>query len=154
MPAIIAVVGALGALGVVFLLGMRGKWEPVQAAVRRMNKRFMNPGQMRSAGTLGAYAGIIRHRGRTSGSAYETPVGIERTEDGFVIALPYGTSADWLKNVLAAGEAELVHEGETHRVDRPRVVGAEEAGGYFTEGERRTFRLMAVDDFLLLRRVE
>lgn len=152
MPALIAIVGALAAIGLVFVAGMRGKWEPVQTAVRRMNKRFMNPAQMRTAGTPGAYAGIVRHRGRRSGTAYETPVGIEATDDGFVIALPYGTSPDWLKNVLAAGEAELVHEGEAHRVDQPRIVARAEAVGYFPEGEQRTFRLMAVDDFLVVRR--
>lgn len=152
MPVVYVVVGGLAALAAVFLVGMRTHWPPVTTAVRRMNKRFMNPRQMRTAGRPGAYAGVIRHVGRSSGTAYETPVGIEETPDGFVIALPYGTSPDWLKNVLAAGSAELVWEGATHSVDRPRVVGPGEALEFFPEGERRTFRTMHVEDFLRLHR--
>ncbi|MEX1281204.1 MAG: nitroreductase family deazaflavin-dependent oxidoreductase [Acidimicrobiia bacterium] len=154
MPIVYAVVGGLVVLAGVFVVGMRMQWAPVTTAVRRMNKRFMNPRQMRTAGQPGAYAGIVRHVGRSSGAAYETPVGIEETPDGFVVALPYGTTADWLKNVLAAGSAELVRDGATHGVDRPRVVGPDEALEYFPEGEQRTFRTMHVDEFLLLRRVE
>lgn len=144
--------GGLATMAAVFVAGMRGKWPPVLAAVRAMNKRFMNPRQMRTAGEPGAYAGIVRHVGRTSGRPYETPIGIEETPDGFVVALPYGTAADWLKNVLAAGEAEFVHEGSTYRVDRPRVVGPDEVLKFFDEGDRRTFTTMHVVDFLLVDR--
>ena len=47
----------------------------------------MNPAQMRTAGTPGAYAGIIRARGRVSGRMIETPVGIIADGDAFLIAL-------------------------------------------------------------------
>lgn len=107
-------------LAVVWFLGMRNKWTPVLDFQRRVN-HTMNTRQMKDAGTPGAYASIIRHTGRTSGKAYETPVVPFPLGDGFVIALPYGTRPDWLKNVLAAGRAELVHEGETVAVDSPVV---------------------------------
>jgi hypothetical protein len=42
--------------------------------------------------------------------------------DQFVIVLPYGPGADWVRNVLAHGSATLVHEGRTVRVDQPVVV--------------------------------
>ncbi len=49
-------------------------WTPLKSPlvlrpIIAMSKRFMNPAQMRTAGTRGAYAGIIRHRGRVSGTA-------------------------------------------------------------------------------------
>ena len=44
-----------------FVFGMRAKSPVVLRAVRRFNRRFMNPGQMKTAGTPGAYAGVIRH---------------------------------------------------------------------------------------------
>ncbi len=147
------VLGGLLGIGVVFFAGMRAKWPPVLTAVRRMNKRFMNPRQMRTAGEPEAYAGIVRHVGRSSGRAYETPIGIEEAPDGFVVALPYGTHADWLRNVLAAGGAEFVLDGVTHRVGHPRVVGPDEALGYFDEGEQRTFAVMRIEDFLLVDRL-
>ena len=76
------------------------------------------------------------------------------TEDGFVIALPYGTQADWLKNVLASGTATIVDEGETYLVDLPEVVLTSEAAQHFPPNEQRTHRLFAVDQTLQVRRVE
>jgi len=108
----------------------------------------MNPRAMKTAGTPGAYAGIIRHIGRTSGTEYETPVGPFATEDGFVIALPYGTSPDWLKNVLVAGSAVIVHEGETYAVDRPEIINAAAALDYVPPGEQTSLRIFNVDEFL------
>ena len=65
------VVGALllGLLTVVivFVLRMRARSQRVLNAVRRVNRAIVNPRQMRSAGTPGAYASVIRHTGRTSG---------------------------------------------------------------------------------------
>ena len=60
---------------IVFVLRMRGRSPRVLNAVRRVNRAIVNPRQMRSAGTPGAYASVIRHRGRTSGRPYETPLG-------------------------------------------------------------------------------
>lgn len=144
-------VGALAAIAVVFLVGMRRKSPVVLGAVRRLNRAVINPQQMKSAGTPGAYAAIIRHTGRTSGRQYETPVGAVATVDGFVIGLPYGTQADWLQNVLASGSATIVHEGETHEVDRPEVLPIDTALTYFTESDTRTFRLFGVDHCLRVR---
>ncbi len=109
---------------------------------------------MKTAGQPGGPASVIRHVGRTSGALYETPVGAVKTEDGFVIALPYGTSPDWFKNVRAAGSAELVHEGDTHQLEEPELVPSEVGNPYFPPNVQRTHRLFAVDDFLVLRRAE
>ena len=143
----------LGALAAVFLFGMRTKHPSVLRAVRRTNRAFWNPRAMETAGTPGAYASVIRHVGRTSGRDYETPVGAVATDDGFVIALPYGTQADWLQNVLASGRAVIVDEGETHDVDRPEVVDAEEVAAHFSPGDRRAQRIFGVDQALRVRRV-
>ncbi len=119
------VVGLVFLLGVfvgVVLGGMRSKSPPVLNAVRRFNRSVSNPRQMATAGSPGAYASVIRHVGRTSGREYETPIGAIATEDGFVVALPYGANADWLKNLLASGSASIVNEGSTYRVDQPEVV--------------------------------
>jgi hypothetical protein len=112
----------------------------------------MNPAQMRTAGTPGAYAGIIRARGRVSGRLIETPVGIVATDDAFLIALPYGTRAQWLRNVLAAGEATLVHEGGTHAVDHPELIQTSTVAHLFSPSDQRLFRMMRVNDCLRLRR--
>jgi hypothetical protein len=71
------------AVSCAFVLGMRARSPRLLDAVRRFNRAFSNPRQMRSAGTPGAYASVIRHTGRSSGKPYETPVGAVATEDGF-----------------------------------------------------------------------
>ena len=150
-----AVLGALfiavAAIGAVFAIGMRTKYPPVTTAVRRMNRKVMNPRAMKTAGTPGAYAGVIRHVGRTSGTEYETPIGPYASDDGFVVALPYGTSPDWLKNVMAAGSAVIVHEGETYEVDRPEIIDAAEALDDVPPGEQTSLRVFNVNEFLRVR---
>lgn len=131
-----AAVTALGAA--TFMAGMRYKWPFVLDGVRSMNRRFLNPRQMRTAGTIGAYAGIIGHVGRSSGREYQTPVGIVEIGGSFVIVLPYGTRPDWVKNVLAAGSAILTHEGTTHTVERPEVIGIDEVLTHLDPSDQRT----------------
>jgi deazaflavin-dependent oxidoreductase (nitroreductase family) len=148
------VVGLLFILGVfvgVFLGGMRSKSPPVLNAVRRFNRSVSNPRQMATAGSPGAYASVIRHVGRASGREYETPIGAIATEDGFVVALPYGAGADWLKNLLASGSATIVNEGGTFRVEQPEVVPIAEAIDDFPPKERRMLRVFGVGEALRVR---
>lgn len=158
MPQILVVIGAivlgLAALVAAFLLGWRAKSPLVLRPIIAMSKRFMNPMQMRTAGTPGAYAGIIRHRGRVSGAAYETPIGIVPDGDTFLVALPYGSRAQWLRNVLAAGTATVVHEGRTYRVDSPELIPMAGVAGHFSTSDQGMFRAMRVDDCLRLRNLD
>ena len=82
--------------GIVFVTGMRTKSPAVVNGVRKLG-RAMRPLAIKSAGGPGASASVVHHVGRTSGRSYSTPVGAVPIDDGFVIALPYGLSADWLK---------------------------------------------------------
>jgi deazaflavin-dependent oxidoreductase (nitroreductase family) len=66
--------------------------------------------------------GVIIHRGRRSGRLYRTPVNVFRTPEGFVIALTYGPEADWVRNVLAAGECQLETQGNAIPLFSPRLV--------------------------------
>ena len=106
------------------------------------------------AGTPGANVSVIRHRGRTSGRAYETPVGVVATDDGFLIAMPYGLQANWLRNLLASGSAAIVHEGLTHAVDQPEIVPMREVATRFPASDQLGFRVLRVDQCLRVRPVE
>lgn len=148
-----ALVIGLLVVATVFLIGMRHKWPWLLDVVIRLSRVVFNPVQMRSAGKPGAFASVIRHRGRSSGRMYETPVGAVPSADGFVIALPYGRRASWLRNVLANGSAAIVHEGRVHEVDDPEVVALESVEEVFSPGDRRSHRLFGVEECLRLRRV-
>jgi len=142
------------AIAFVFVLGMRAKSPLVLSPLIRLQRAIINPRQMRSAGTPGAYASVIRHRGRTSGRPYETPVGVVAADDGFLIALVYGSRTNWLQNVLASGSATIVHEGQTYEVDQPEIIPMHAVAARFAGGDQQGFRLLAVDQALRVRRVE
>ena len=145
----------LVAIALVFLLGMRAKSPLVLSPLIRLQRAIINPRQMRSAGTPGAYASVIRHRGRTSGRPYETPVGAVAADDGFVIALVYGSRTNWLQNVLASGSATIVHEGQTYEVDQPEIIPMQAVAARFTAGDQRGLPSGSrVDQALRVRRVE
>jgi deazaflavin-dependent oxidoreductase (nitroreductase family) len=148
----VVLAGSTGLVCVV--IAMRTKSPRLLGAVRRFNRAFTNRLQLRSAGRPGAYASVVRHRGRTSGRFYETPVVPFATDDGFLIALPYGPNTDWLKNVLADGSAVLVTDGRTYSVERPEVISTEQVKDMFPAKEQRTHRRFGVRHCLLVRRVE
>ncbi|MFP4512159.1 MAG: nitroreductase family deazaflavin-dependent oxidoreductase [Acidimicrobiales bacterium] len=153
MARVVAGLAAVSAtVGVVFLLGMRANAPAVVDRVRRFNRAFTNPRVLRTAGAPSASASLIRHVGRSTGRSYETPIGAIPTDDGFVVALPYGSRADWLKNVLAGGSATIVHEGTTYRVDAPVVVRTADLASQLPAGEAALLRLFNVDQCLRLRR--
>ena len=156
LPLALAAVAAVVAvtIGIVFVAGMRTGSPQVQRAVRRVNRAFWNPRSMETAGTEGAYASVVHHVGRRSGAAYHTPVVPISTDDGFVVALPYGSRADWVQNVLAAGQATITHEGVTESVDRPEVVPMADEERWFARRERQAHRLLNVDTCLRLHRVD
>jgi deazaflavin-dependent oxidoreductase (nitroreductase family) len=143
-------VAIVAAVGVTFVTGMRAKSPLVLDAVRRFNRSVTNRRVLRTAGSPGASASFIRHVGRTTGRSYATPVGAMATPGGFVIALPYGTRSDWLKNVLASGTATIVDRGSSHRVDRPRLVPTAEVASLLPPGELKMLRWFKVDQCLRL----
>lgn len=66
---------------------------------------------------------VITHRGRTSGRRLETAVSAYRKGETVAIMLMHGKT-NWVKNILAAGEADLLlGRREVHLVN-PRIVEA------------------------------
>ena len=128
---------------------MRG---PLQSTLRRLT-RAARPLAMRSAGKEGSGTSVVRHVGRRTGRAYETPVIAVEYDDGFLIALPYGDRTDWLRNVLAGGEAAIVTGGRTYRVDKPEVIPMAEATVHFRPRVQRMHRRFGVDSALRVHRV-
>jgi len=66
--------------------------------------------------------GVVMHEGRRSGRRYRTPVNVFRRPGGFAIALTYGAGAEWVRNVLAAGHADIATRGRSVSVVEPRVI--------------------------------
>lgn len=93
---------------------------PLNRGVARFNRAFANhiagPILRRMPGF-----GAVHHRGRRSGREYVTPVKIFRCADDYVITLPYGHKADWVRNVLASGGCVLETRGKRVALTSPRL---------------------------------
>jgi deazaflavin-dependent oxidoreductase (nitroreductase family) len=150
--------GALVALAVGWmafvLVAMRTQSPRLLGVVRRFNREVTNKLQRRTAGSTGSTTALIRHRGRTSGRVYETPIGPFIHGDEVLVALPYGAGTDWFRNALAAGGAELLVGGETIVLSEPDVIPVASVGDAFPPGERRTHRIFGVEHCARFRVVE
>lgn len=146
------IVGLVALLLAVLVAGMRWKLPPVLNTVRRLNRSVTNPRVMRTAGTAQSRTAVIEHVGRTSGRAYQTPVDTIATSTGFLIALPYGARADWVRNVFAAGSATIVDDGARIATESPAIVATAEVADLIPERTLRTLRLFGVRDCLRLER--
>ncbi len=136
-----------------FAIALRTKQPALLGVIRKINRRVFNPHQMKTAGTPGAYAAIVRHVGRTSGTAYETPIVVRELDDRFVIVLPYARQADWVKNLVAAGAGEIEYDGSTWTVDDLQFGHLDDVVGAMTEKEARQNRLAGSTDVLTVRSV-
>lgn len=125
---------------------------PLRRAIRTSNKHLVNPVMGLLAGRKHAYAAAIEHTGRRSGNRYSTPVGVDRTPDGYLIPLAYGTGVDWLRNVIAAGRAVIIADGETHEVTAPEVIDAATARPLLPPARRRRYDRLGVAHYLRVRR--
>jgi deazaflavin-dependent oxidoreductase (nitroreductase family) len=94
--------------------------------------------------------GIVEHVGRKSGKTYSAPVAPRRVSGGFVIALPWGSSVDWVRNVQAAGKATVVWKGRRWPVERPEVLDQAGALFAFRHGLAAVVRRVGWTEFLRL----
>jgi deazaflavin-dependent oxidoreductase (nitroreductase family) len=88
----------------------------------RWQMKYMNPVMRRTARYLPTFT-VVKHRGRKSGKPYETVVNAYRKGNVLAVLLGHGKT-DWVKNVLAAGEADLQVRGRDVHVTNPRVLPA------------------------------
>ena len=93
---------------------------------------------------------IISHRGRKSGVIHRTPMNVFRDGDDYLFALTYGSDVQWVKNVMAAREADLRIGDKTIHLTDPEL---------FVDPKRRLMPLpvrfmlgvMRVSEFLRMR---
>lgn len=140
----------LGGGAAAFVVGMRRKSPLLQDQVRRFSRSVGQPIALRTAGRAGVANGVVHHVGRTSGRPYRTPVTPFRAPGGFIVALPYGSGTDWVRNVLAAGGATLTFGGRDHAVTDPRIVPTTEVVDLLPPSERMVARVFAITEFLHL----
>ncbi|WP_099022422.1 nitroreductase/quinone reductase family protein [Mycolicibacterium palauense] len=126
----------------------------VRDAVRAFNKRVLNPVMRLLAGRRYWYASMLRHTGRRSGRSYSTPVVADVVADGIIVPLPYGTGVDWLRNVLADGQATITTHGRTYQVSDPEVIDADTAEPQLPPRRRDLYHRFDVDRYVKFARAD
>jgi hypothetical protein len=122
---------------------------PFACRIARFNNRVTN----RWLGPIAWYLpgfGRIEHVGRATGRRHLSPMVAFRSRDGrrLTFALTYGPGADWVRNVLAAGELTF----DSRRTGRVRLIEPrlihDPARRPVPWPVRQVLRLMRVDDFV------
>ncbi|WP_344106490.1 hypothetical protein [Myceligenerans crystallogenes] len=129
--------------------------EPVAALAKTVNPYFE-----RLANGFPPFA-VVHHVGRTSGTAYTTPVTAfagrdpDSAEILAVVPLPWGSRTDWMRNILGAGSFAMTRGSAGYHVDLLRVLPAEEAVTILAPVPRQLLQGLAVEQCLVgrLRRV-
>lgn len=109
----------------------------------QINKRVFNPLELNRG-----VRPVLTHVGRTSGTAYRTPLDAHSVEGGYVFVLVYGSESDWVRNVLAAGHARLTIDGDDVNLTRPRLLDEDKAWQILPETVKRPPRFLRISEYL------
>jgi deazaflavin-dependent oxidoreductase (nitroreductase family) len=125
---------------------------PRTRRVVRSVARFVNPLTLQIAGRRWMpIVGVLHHRGRSSGRAYATPLGMRRLGNSFVMPRTFGEDAAWYRNALAAGGCVVTYLGKDYTLVEPEVIDYTVAAAAFPRYERLQFRLIGINEYLRLR---
>jgi deazaflavin-dependent oxidoreductase (nitroreductase family) len=126
---------------------------PRARRVIRSVASLVNPVTMLVAGRRWMpIVGVLHHRGRRSGRAYATPLGMRPLGDSFLLPRTFGENAAWYQNVLAAGWCVVTYRGKDYTLIEPAVVDYAAAAPAFPRYELAQFRLIGINEYLRLRR--
>jgi deazaflavin-dependent oxidoreductase (nitroreductase family) len=88
---------------------------------RHLVQRWVNPLTLPLAKKLPAFA-VLTHRGRKSGRSYRTPINVFRRGNDYYFFLTYGSNAQWVQNVLAAGSCSIETRGRVVELAEPELI--------------------------------
>ena len=125
---------------------------PLPKTLARFNRVVTNPILGHAAKRLPGFA-IVRHVGRRSGREHNTPVNLFRSGDFYVIALTYGSDAQWVRNVRAAGGCDVLTRGQRIALADPRIV-CDRRRRHVPPPVRPLLAAIGVDEFMLLERTD
>lgn len=95
--------------------------------------------------------GVVVHTGRKSGRRFATPIALGKTNDGFVIPLPWGPGTDWCRNLVAAHGGIVRWGGVDYSVRDPEVIEQAVAVPAFPRLIRPLIPVVGIERFLRVR---
>jgi deazaflavin-dependent oxidoreductase (nitroreductase family) len=94
---------------------------------------------------------LVRHIGRKTGKAYQTPLILARLGRDFIAELTYGEDVSWYRNAVAAHGCTIVWKGEEHRIVSIEPCDRDVALRAFGYPAAAILRLLRRREFRLLR---
>lgn len=96
---------------------------PAPPAIGKLNKLFLNKVLIRFAGH--GYFVDLEHLGRRTGTVHHTPLMAFRDGGRVVIALTYGPTVQWLKNLRSAGGGRMLMKDSLLELGGPEDLTTE-----------------------------
>jgi deazaflavin-dependent oxidoreductase (nitroreductase family) len=124
----------------------------VMTRLRPFTTRVFNPLFRRVAAWVPGFA-ILEYVGRKSGRTYRIPVMRFLRGSEFVLCLIYGQDSEWVKNVLAAGGAQIRIRRRTTRLTDPKLI-VDPTRRLLPWYSRPVMRLLRVTEFMTLKAVD
>jgi len=88
---------------------------------RHIATRYLDPPLLPIARRVPTF-GILTHPGRKTGRVYRTPINVFRRGSDYLFFLTYGSDAQWVKNILAAGSCSLETRGRVVQLVEPELI--------------------------------
>lgn len=120
---------------------------PLPRGLARFNRHVTNRVAYPLSTRMKPFA-LVRHEGRSSGKAFETPVWAWRHGEVVTVALTYGADVDWLKNLQKTGGGGLVMTGDELSVGEPRLIDTEVGMARMPRVVETALRLLDVTEFV------
>jgi hypothetical protein len=96
---------------------------------------------------------VLRHTGRTSRTAYATPIVAFATRDGYLIPLPFGDRTQWARNLFAASGGTLRHRGREVPIGAPEIVEVADVAVSLPWFARAASRRLGLRQYVRVRRI-
>lgn len=125
--------------------------QQIKNRVRLLNKHFLNRVLHSFAGASRGPFALVYHVGRRSGKSYETPIIVEPSAGGFVIALTYGPEVDWYRNVVAAGQCRILWHKKEYAISRIEPLDKKIALPAFPQPFRVILKILGPQHFVKMR---
>jgi deazaflavin-dependent oxidoreductase (nitroreductase family) len=119
-------------------------------SLARFNRRVTNHVFAPLAGRIPPWA-VVEHMGRRSRRRYRTVLMAFPRGQDMVIALTYGPSADWVRNVLSAGGCRIKWRGHWQRYQHAEVISGAAGAALLPPGLRTLSNVFGLPAVLYLR---
>ena len=119
--------------------------------MRYVAKHVINRLTVSNAGSARSPFALLRHVGRRSGKAFETPMMVRPLGEDVVLARTDGPKVDWYRNIQATGKGTLLWHGKAYTIEKMESLDRSIALLAFHKYEQIILRMLDVQYFVRMK---